>query len=284
MYNSGMKTVKAEKPATRKSGKTMKRRTGTIQVIARSAQILRILGDFNGLSLAGIAENVGLPRSTVHRIILALEAERLVSSNGPGQYRLGPEITHLAEALKLDSIRELHPYLVRLSRDLNETVDLSIRTGHSVTFLEQIVAMRRLRAVSALGRAFPLHCTANGKAVLAALPEDLASALLGESLEPLTAHTIVNKKALLQNLAEIRRTGIALDREEHTSGICAVGGSLEIGSGEIVAISIPLPAGRFYGQEDRLARALSATLDKIASDFPNFRRSVGKRTNAAKKA
>jgi DNA-binding IclR family transcriptional regulator len=274
MYNYRMKTVKAEKPASRKLAKTRKRRTGDIQVIARSAQILRILGDFNGLSLAGIAENVGLPRSTVHRIVLALETERLASSNGPGQYRLGPEIARLAEASKLDSIRELHPYLVRLSRDLNETVDLSIRTGLTVTFVDQIVAMRRLRAVSALGRAFPLHCTANGKAVLAALPDDLASALMSEPLEPLTAKTIVDKKTLMQNLAEIRRSGIAFDREEHTVGICAVGGCLELGNGELVAISIPLPAGRFYGQEERLSQALSGTLTRITSNFPQFRRAT----------
>ncbi len=284
MYNYGMKTVKAEKLALRKRAGIKKRRTSNIQVIARSAQILRVLGDFNGLSLAGIAENVGLPRSTVYRIVLALEAERLVSSNGPGQYRLGPEIAHLAEAAKLDSIQELHPYLARLSRDLNETVDLSIRTGHTVTFVDQIVAMRRLRAVSALGRAFPLHCTANGKAVLAALPEDLAGALMSEPLEPLTAKTIVDKKTLMQSLAEIRRTGIAFDREEHTVGICAVGGCLEFGNGEVVAISIPLPAGRFYGQEERLSQALLSTLTRISSDVRDFRRPVGKRVGAGKKA
>jgi DNA-binding IclR family transcriptional regulator len=284
MYNYGMKTVKAEKLALRKRAGIKKRRTSNIQVIARSAQILRVLGDFNGLSLAGIAENVGLPRSTVYRIVLALEAERLVSSNGPGQYRLGPGIAHLAEAAKLDSIRELHPYLARLSKDLNETVDLSIRTGHTVTFVDQIVAMRRLRAVSALGRAFPLHCTANGKAVLAALPEDLAGALMSEPLEPLTAKTIVDKKTLMQSLAEIRRTGIAFDREEHTVGICAVGGCLELGNGELVAISIPLPAGRFYGQEERLSQALSSTLTRISSDVRDFRRPVGKRVGAGKKA
>jgi DNA-binding IclR family transcriptional regulator len=284
MYNYRMKAVKAERVASRKRAPIKKRRTGTIQVIARSAQILRVLGDFNGLSLAGIAENVGLPRSTVHRIVLALEAERLVSSNGPGQYRLGPGIAHLAEASKLDSIRELHPYLIRLSRDLNETVDLSIRTGHTVTFVDQIVAMRRLRAVSALGRAFPLHCTANGKAVLAALPEDLASALLGDPVESLTAKTIVDKKRLMQSLMEIRRTGIAFDREEHTVGICAVGGCLELGTGEFVAISIPLPAGRFYGQEERLSHALSATLNRIALDIPHFRRTSEKRSGGIKKA
>jgi DNA-binding IclR family transcriptional regulator len=280
-----MKAVKTGKSASRKAAATGKRRTGRIQVIARSAQILRVLGDFNGLSLAGIAENVGLPRSTVHRIVLALEAERLVSSNGPGQYRLGPEIAHLAEASKLDSIRDLHPYLVRLSRELNETVDLSVRTGNTATFVDQIVALRRLRAVSALGRSFPLHCTANGKALLAALPEELSAALLSGPLEPATAKTIVDKTALLKNLAEVRRTGFAFDREEHTVGICAVGASVEIGDGETFAISIPLPAGRFYGQEERLSQSLSRTLAEIKARIPNLRRTSpnhapsGKRTS-----
>ena len=244
------------------------RRESTIHVIARAADILRVLADHNGLSLSEIAAHVGLARSTVHRIVLALVEESLVSSNGPGQYRLGPEISNLAEARKVDALRELHPYLVRLSRAVHETVDLSIRTGLTVTFVDQVVAQRRLRAVSAMGLSFPLYCTANGKAILATLPDDVVQAIISGPLDSFTAKTIIGREQLNRQIAEIRQTGIAFDREEYTLGICAVGAALLMKGDEVAAISIPLPAERFYGQEDRLSRELARTMAEIARAQP----------------
>lgn len=247
-------------------------RNTSIQLISRAAQILRILGDSTGLSLAGIAEQVGLARSTVHRIVLALEAERLVTCNGPGQYRLGPDILHLAESCKMDLIRDLHPYIVRLSKEIDETVDLSVRAGHVVTVIDQVVALRRLRVEAALGRSFPLFCTASGKAILAALRDDMGQALLTGALEPATPHTVTNRAELQEQIAQIRKVGIAYDREELSAGLCAIGSCISLGNGEIVAVSIPVPAARFYGQEDHLSRALSRFLAEVAACFPSVRR------------
>jgi len=260
---------RATKPAAKREKGA--RRESTIQVIARAADILRVLADHNGLSLAEIAGHVGLARSTVHRIVLALVEERLVSANGPGQYRLGPEIANLAETSRLDSLRELHPYLVRLSRAVHETVDLSIRTDLTVTFIDQVVAQRRLRAVSALGLAFPLYCTANGKAALAALPDDLLHAVLSGPLEAFTPKTTTDHHQILAQVGEIRRTGIAYDREEYTLGICAVGSALLMKGDEVAAISIPMPAERFYGQENRIAQELARTMQEIARALPAYR-------------
>ena len=244
----------------------------SIQVIARAARILRALGESTGLSLANISENVGLPRSTVHRMVLALEAERLVSCNGPAQYRLGPEILHLAECCKLGLIRDIHPYLGRFSRELDETVDLSIRAGHLVTVVDQIIATHRLRVDAALGKSFPLYCTASGKAILAALPDDIGQAVLDGPLEAFTPKTITNRADLHKQIAQVRKSGIAYDREELSAGLCAVGSCLTISRSEIIAISIPVPAGRFYGQEDHLSRALSRFVSEIASAFPDVDR------------
>lgn len=267
---ASVKPVKPLKAASKASGSKGSRNESTIQVIARAANILRSLADHNGLSLAEIAEQVGLARSTVHRIVQALVEEAFVSANGPGQYRLGPEIANLAEARKFDALRELHPYLVRLSRTINETVDLSIRTGLTLTFVDQVVAQRRLRAVSAMGLSFPLYCTANGKAMLATLPDVVAQAVISGPLDSFTAKTITDAEQLHRQLTEIRQKGIAFDREEYTLGICAVGAALLMNGGEVAAISIPLPAERFYGQEDRLCRELTRTVVEIARNLPVY--------------
>jgi len=110
--------------------------------------------------------------------------------------------------------------------------------------------------VSAIGRSFPIHCTANGKVVLANHDEDAVRALLPTSLPRLTSSTITDLETLKQELELVRRSGVALDREEHTIGICAVGCALVAADGGWFAISVPVPAQRFYGQEERLAAAL----------------------------
>lgn len=247
-----------------------------VQVIERAAEILRILAEGKGLSLSDVGKAVGLARSTVHRIILALQAEGLVTRSGPGTYRLGPSIVALAEASKTAVVHELRPYLVRLSQELNETVDLSLLTGHTVMFVDQVIAPQRLRAVSGIGVSFPLHCTANGKAILAALPDQTVQSLLPNHLERFTPWSHVDRSVLLKELGEIRRSGIAFDRQEHTVGICAVGSTLRLDSSEWLAISVPLPAERFSGQEGRLAGALRRCCAEIVSNIPRLESFLGK--------
>jgi DNA-binding IclR family transcriptional regulator len=236
-------------------------------VIARAAEAMRVLAEAKGMSLSDVASAVGLARSTTHRIIASLEKEGLVVSNGPGGYRLGPSITLLAEACKVAAIHDLHPYMRRLSQEIHETVDLSILTGNSMSFVDQVIAPNRLRAVSAIGVSFPLYCTANGKAVLAAMPPDAVRVLLPKRLERFTAHTCTSRSKLEKELDMVRRTGIAMDREAHTVGICAVGACVSLGTGDFLAISIPLPAGRFYGRERKLAAILRKHCAQIVSDF-----------------
>ena len=104
----------------------------------------------------------------MQRIVAALEAEKFVIAASPnGRVRLGPTIQRLAMSVGADFVSAARPFLVKLSQELNETVDLAtIRNDHLV-FVDQVIGPQRLRTVSAVGEAFPLHCTANGKAYLA---------------------------------------------------------------------------------------------------------------------
>jgi DNA-binding IclR family transcriptional regulator len=238
-----------------------------IQVIARAADILRVLRSApEGLSQAEVAERVGLARSTIHRLLNALEDEGLVECGGR-RYRLGPEIGRMADTARRGQLSSLRPMLEELSQEVNETVDLSVLDGSRATFVDQVVAPHRLRAVSAVGESFPLHCSANGKAFLAAMsPPDLARALSG-NLAKLTAHTITEPAALQEELARIRAEGIAYDREEHTEGICAVGTTIRGLTGVAVAVSVPLPAQRFYGREPLLRDALLTWAQRVEREL-----------------
>lgn len=243
----------------------MKTPPNPVQVIARAAAILRALqGHPEGLSLSQIAERVGLPRSTVHRLVVALGTEGFVAAASPnGRVRLGPGLVSLAGDAGVDLARICHPFLTRLSRELHETVDLALLEHDRVLFVDQVAAPRRLRAVSAVGTSFPVHCTANGKALLAALTREQVEQLLPKELERLTPSTITDRDELLAELERIREAGVAFDREEHTPGICAVGAVVVDPGGRLAAVTVPLPAQRFYGHEERFAEPLRRTCAEI---------------------
>lgn len=232
-----------------------------IQVIGRAAEILRALeGEKSGLSLAQLAERTSLARSTVQRIVGSLAAEKLLIAASPkGRVKLGPALLRLASSIEADFVSLARPYLEKLSQDLEETVDLAVVKGDHMVFIDQIVGSHRLRAVSAVGEAFPLYCTANGKAFLAELSDSEITRLIGKRLPRRTPHTLATLPDLMTDLVKVRRNGFALDREEHTLGICAAGVSMRDLLGDWVALSVPVPIQRFPQKQQRIAEALLAT-------------------------
>ena len=193
----------------------------------------------------------------MQRIVAALEAEKLVIAASPtGRVRLGPTILRLAASARTDFVAIARPFLVRLSNELDETVDLAtIRNDHLV-FIDQVIGSQRLRTVSAVGETFPLYCTANGKAYLAQLDEVAVARLIGKSYERRTANTMTRLERPAQGAQDpSRKSGVAFDREEHTLGICAAGVVMRDLLGNDLAISVPVPAQRFHAPREADRRA-----------------------------
>jgi DNA-binding IclR family transcriptional regulator len=232
-----------------------------VQVIARAAAILRALEKQPaGLSLGQIAQRVELARSTVQRIVAALAAEKLLIAASPtGRVRLGPTILRLAASARTDFVAIARPFLIRLSDELSETVDLATIRKDRLVFVDQVIGSQRLRAVSAVGETFPLYCTANGKAYLAELDEVAIARLIGTSFERRTARTITRLDELLRELKAVRKAGVAFDLEEHTLGICAAGVVTRDLLGNAIAISVPVPTQRFQRRQRLIAERLIAT-------------------------
>ncbi|MDE2372563.1 MAG: IclR family transcriptional regulator [Burkholderiales bacterium] len=238
-----------------------------VQVIARAAAVLRALKDHpQGLSLGELAKLLGLARSTVQRIVDALDAENLVISASPTRgVRLGPALLALAGATRFEIAELARPTMQDLSRECGETVDLSVLDGDKLVFVEQIAAgMHQLRAESAIGVSFPLHSTAPGKAMLAALePTALANLRSRLKLLRLTPRTVTSWSVLDAELVQVRRDGAAFDLEENSQGICAVAMALALPQGEMAALSLPVPAQRFAEARPRLERALRAHCERL---------------------
>ena len=243
---------------------------GGIQVIARAAAVLRaVTASPEGLSLGDLADRTGLARSTVQRIVSALAAEQfLISAGARSGVTLGPALIRMAGAATIEVDRIARPVLESLSRDLGETVDLSVLQGRTAMFVDQVVGGRRLVALSAVGEAFPLHCTANGKAMLSCLTPERRDALVPRSLRRLTPNTEIDRAKLEREVAAIGPQDAAFDMEEHSEGICAAGAGFIDPVGRVFAISAPVPAERFRGKSAEVAQQIVAARDRLLKLLP----------------
>jgi len=200
-------------------------KTGGIQVIARAAAIMRALAQHpQGLSLAAIASEVKLPRSTVQRIIHALVDELLVEQAGPaGGVRLGPALGQLLNRTESDIITLTRPYFQKLSQQIQETLCLCSLSGDKVYVIDRLVAERELRVVFPIGVYTPAYATAVGKILLSELPESSVRSLLPDPLLSFTPKTLTLDKLLAQ-LKQVPKAQFTLDYDEFIEGVgsCAV--------------------------------------------------------------
>jgi DNA-binding IclR family transcriptional regulator len=189
---------------------------------------------------------VNLRRSTVQRIVRALAQENLLMAATPkARVRLGPTLAQLAAGADVGLERLARPIMRRLSRLTEETVDHSVLGRDTAVFVEQVQGTQRLAAVSAVGMPFPLHCTANGKALLAQLKPERREHLLADRLERYTDATIKDRAALDTELRDVESSGLAFDLEEHSAGICAIGTAFRDPLGREYSLSIPVPRQDF---------------------------------------
>lgn len=232
---------------------------GGIQVISRAAAILReVTAHGDGRSLGQLAAATGLARSTVQRIVNALEAEHLVQA-GAGGVRPGWGLRRLGELAGPGVARELRPRLYRLFERTQETVDLSTLAGTEVLFLDRFLGQGPTRAVPRIDERYPAYSMASGKCLLAALPDEAVRQLYGHgALERLTPRTLGHVDALLEALQAIRAGGLAYDIEEHALGICAIGVGLPARDGMLLSVSVVVPTARYDAVRPSIEAALRA--------------------------
>lgn len=182
-------------------------------MLRRAAAALdEIAAEPGQLRLVDLGERLGLAKSTARRLLVGLVEVGLAGVDAQGHFSLGERLLGFGSAAGAHVSAIFRPTIERVARATDgETVDLSVLRGQRMWFVDQIESSHRLRAVSAVGVRFPLEVTANGKAALAALNEADAEAVISRFGPPVTDR-------LRRETAEIRRTGIAFDRGEHTPG------------------------------------------------------------------
>ena len=174
------------------------------------------------VGLPDLTARLNLPRQTLHRVLLQLEAMELVMREPERErYSVGPAFTRLSLAA-LHSDNQSAPVRVILRSvvdDLNETCNLGILQGNEFRYLERIECDWSLRIRLPIGARVPAHCTAGGKLMLAYLPDELRAGIIQRaSLTRFTDKTLTSRKQLENEFKTIRRNGYAVNNEEFSVG------------------------------------------------------------------
>ncbi|GIH14335.1 IclR family transcriptional regulator [Rugosimonospora africana] len=226
--------------------------------------------------LSRIANTAGLPISTVHRILQELVAHGWVREGDEHDYVLGPGLIRLAARAADDSdlARAARPALRALCERTGYTVHFAVRQGDEAVYFEKLEGRGAYGIQSRVGASVSLHCTAMGKAILAALPDDEVRRIAARSgLPRRMPNTLTTPDALLANLASVRARGWALDDEENVSRVRCVGaavvnhGAEPIGAVSVSGLSFDIAraqVARLAPMVVRAAREVSAALNTRA--------------------
>lgn len=225
----------------------------------------------NGLGVSDVSRRVEIPKSSVHRFLIAMEEEGYVVKEVAGKrYRLGAKVLQLADAYsRIVDIRELaRPYLRNLLDLTQETIHLVQLEETAGVYIDKLDTPQPIGLMSRIGKRIPLHSTAAGKAILAYLPESRVRAVVSRvGLEPQTPNTITSYARLLEALSEVRRRGYAIDDNENRLGVVCIGAPiLDYQGWAVGAISISAPASRMTpSQAERYAPELLTAALKASS-------------------
>jgi IclR family KDG regulon transcriptional repressor len=234
---------------------------GSSKSLQKALRILLYMGQANpNTGIGEIAKELGLNKTTVYRLLTAMERFGLVEKTPVGEsYRLGLKLHELgAKAVESRSMRvEAHPLLVELARKSGESVHLAVPGPRGAVCLDHVESNTMFMVRTPIGSTFEPHCSAIGKAVAAFLPEEELDTLLSaHTWNKYTVHTRTSPADIKKDLQQVVRRGYALDRQETEIGISCIAVPVHLPFGRgIAAVGLSGPTNRLRGK---------ALTDKIA--------------------
>ncbi len=240
------------------------------QAVIRAIRLLKAFSPARPeLTLAELCAEIGLSKTTTHRLLSALLSEGLVVRRGArNSYQLGPEVIALgSQALLTSDLRkQARPTLEALAVETGETATLEVRAGDQMLVLDGVDGRHLISAHLDIGTRWPIHATSTGKCVLAHLPEALREVLLRSPLQRFTENTVTSPERLRSELGEIRSAGFSVAYEELEVGYVGVAAEVRGPLGEVEgAICIGGPASRLTRRQVQvLGPSLRSAADRIS--------------------
>ncbi|WP_407547431.1 IclR family transcriptional regulator [Streptomyces sp. Pv4-95] len=219
---------------------------GSRPVLGRA---LQILGAFSAncpeMTLSELSRRSGLPVSTVYRMLGELTAWGALERSDQGRYRVGLRLWEVASlAPRGQGLRERAlPFLEDLSQITRENVQLAVREGTEVVFVERIAGSGAVPVLTRVGGRFALTVTGVGLVLLAHAPADVQEQALAGPLERFTPGTVTDPRALRRMLAEARTHGYAVSDRQVTMDALSVAAPVHRGGAVIASVSLVVRHG-----------------------------------------
>jgi IclR family KDG regulon transcriptional repressor len=190
-----------------------------ISILALMAEEKRPFG-FNE-----IVKTLGLNKSTVFNILHTLNDLDVLEKGPDGFFRLGPRLFILGNAAAGGSelIQTVHPYLETINQKFKLSTFFGILTDQEVIIVDKADSAHKIKVSSEIGMKIPIFAGVAGKALLSQLDEtEIDGILLENAPKRYTSKTIIDKTAYKKEILNIKKTGIAYDKEEYIEGLIAV--------------------------------------------------------------
>ncbi len=204
----------------------------------RTLQVLDAFdADHRRLTLSTIARRSGLALTTCHRIVGDLVAWGALERGRDGRYGVGLRLWEIAAlAPRAVPLREAAlPYLEDLYEATHENVQLAVREGLELVYIERIAGRGAVPVLTRVGGRFAMHATGVGLVLLAHAPADIQDAVLRSRLQAWTPRTITDPARLRATLAQVRREGYATSRGQVTLDALSLACPVRGPEGEVVA-------------------------------------------------
>jgi DNA-binding IclR family transcriptional regulator len=227
----------------------MQKSSSSIQVIERSTRLLEAIAACSSpASLKILSAETGLHPSTAFRILASLIENGLVERDSSGRYFIGRKISQLANSARrgIDLREEARDTMNQLRDEIGETINLTVREGDEVIYVERATPNRMMRVEQVIGSRAPLHVTAIGKLMLSELGDKFIRAYSKRTgLKAYTRHTLCSLEDLTENLQESTAQGFAYDNEEAEIGVGCIGVLIHNSAGDVVGgLSVSAPIER----------------------------------------
>jgi IclR family KDG regulon transcriptional repressor len=247
----------------------------TAKTVLKALDLLALLQQHSEFGLTGLAREAGIPKSTAHRLMAALEQRGFVyrhrAEGSDPRYRLGYRLLELGQLVaERSDLRELaRPFMKELRNQTGETVHLVVRDGLSGVYLEKMESLRSLRLYTRVGLRLPLNVGACPRTLLAFAPPPIYEEFLRSGpLEALTPQTIIDHAVLSEEVERTRRLGHTVSFGEAMPDTYAIAAPIRSFSGEVVGV-ISLGGAWIPDRCDLTAHTeeLLATVKAISAKF-----------------
>jgi IclR family transcriptional regulator, acetate operon repressor len=243
-----------------------------VESVDNALRILQMLRDSGQVRVSDVAAELGIARSTAHRLLAMLVYRDFAVQAEDRSYRPGPAIA--AEPLRGEPAQRLRqvmrPHMEALCDQVAETINLVVRLGTQTRFLHTVESARVLRVGDRQGTILPAWKTSGGKVLLAELPDAQLTALLrGASGRPPDGMTAAERRSLVTQLRRVRGQGYAENIEESESGVCAIGVCVRDRLGDpVAALSVSAPSVRYTPDRSHaFLRELRTTVARAQADI-----------------